>query len=63
MARPNKGDRTRLTLRIPTDLHEELKEYADYLGKTVNDTVELAVRRALAASRLENHHPQKGRKR
>ena len=51
MGRPSKGDRRQLTLRLPSDLHRDLKRYADYLNLTVNDAVELAIGNMLSQAK------------
>jgi hypothetical protein len=43
MGRPSKGDTKQVTLRIPTDLYEELERYSGYLNLRVNDAAVLAI--------------------
>ena len=52
MGRPSKGERKQVTIRIPTDLYEELERYSGYLNLRVNDAVELAIGNMLSQARV-----------
>ena len=52
MGRPSKGDRTQVTLRIPTDLFEELERYSSYLNLRLNDAAEVAIANMLSQAKV-----------
>ena len=51
MGRPSKDDRRQVTLRIPTDLFEELERYSGYVNLRLNDAVELAIANLLSQAK------------
>ena len=52
MGRPSKGERKQVTIRIPTDLYEELERYSGYLNLRVNDAVELAIGNMISQAKV-----------
>ena len=52
MGRPSKGDRREVTLRLPTDLLEELERYSDSLNLRLNDAAELAIANMLSQAKV-----------
>ena len=49
---PSKSDRKQVTLRIPTDLYEELERYSGYLNLRVNDAAELAIANMVSQAKV-----------
>ena len=48
----SKGDRKEVTIRIPTDLFEELERYSSYLNLRLNDAAELAITNMLSQAKV-----------
>ena len=48
----SKGDRKEVTLRIPTDLFDELERYSSYLNLRPNDAVELAIANMISQAKV-----------
>ena len=46
------GDRKEVTLRIPTDLLDELERYSSYLNLRLNDAAELAIANMLSQAKV-----------
>ncbi len=48
----SKGDRTELTLRLPTDLFAELERYSRDLNLRLNDAAEVAIANMLSQAKV-----------
>ena len=52
MGRPNKDGRRQVTVRIPTDLYQELERYSESLNLRLNDAAELAIANMLSQAKV-----------
>ena len=52
MGGTGKGDHREVTLRLPTDLCEELERYSGYLNLRLNDAAELAITNMLSQAKV-----------
>ena len=52
MGGTSKGDHREVTLKLPTDLFEELERYSGYLNLRLNDAAELAIANMLSQAKV-----------